>query len=65
MMDYHKAKEEYAECRQVSEQWEQKYGNKREQEPKSIRTRLKQNEEMVKQRERNHTFNDKKERRVR
>lgn len=43
-MEHHKAKPEYVEYRQASNVWEQKYDEGKEQQPKSIRVRLKQHE---------------------
>lgn len=55
LVEYQKAKAEYAWYMQAADNWEQRYGKQKEQQPKSILARLKQHEEQIKQRERNHT----------
>lgn len=53
LVEYQKAKAEYAEYRQASDDWERRYGEGNERQPKSILTRLKQHEDQIKKRERN------------
>lgn len=62
LMEYQKAKAEYTEYMQAVDNWEQKYGKRKEQQPKSILARLKQHEEQIKQKERNRTPVNKRDR---
>lgn len=53
LVEHEKSRAEYMWYRQAVSDWEQTYGEEREEQPKSIRARLKQHEEQIKQRERN------------
>lgn len=53
LVEYEKSRAEYTWYRQVASDWEQTYGADRKEQLKSIRVRLKQHEEHIKQRERN------------
>lgn len=55
LVEYQKAKAEYTEYMRAADNWEQRYGKRKEQQPKSVLARLKQHEEQIKQRERNRT----------
>lgn len=50
LVEYEKSRAEYMWYRQAASYWEQIYGESREEQPKSIRARLKQHEEQIKQR---------------
>lgn len=53
LVEHEKSRAEYTWYRQAVSVWERMYGGYREEKPKSIRARLKQHEEQIKQRERN------------
>lgn len=53
LVEHEKSRAEYAWYRQAVSDWKQTYGEGEEEQPKSIRARLKQHEEQIKQRERN------------
>lgn len=53
LVEYEKSRAEYAWYRQAASDWEQTYGEDRKEQPRSVRARLKQHEEQIKQRERN------------
>lgn len=50
LVEYEKSRAEYTWYRQAASDWEQTYGGGMEEQPKSIRARLKQHEEQIKQR---------------
>ncbi len=56
LVEHEKSRVEYTWYRQAVSDWEHIYGEGREEQPKSIRARLKQHEEQIKQRERNRSF---------
>lgn len=62
LVEYQKAKAEYTEYMQAADNWEQRYGKRKEQQPKSVLARLKQHEEQIKQRERNRPSVNKRDR---
>lgn len=53
LVEHEKSRAEYTWYKQAVSDWEQTYGGDREEQPKSIRARLKQHEEQIKQKERN------------
>ena len=53
LVEYEKSRAEYTWYRQAVSDWEQTYGEGRKEQPRSVRARLKQHEEQIKQRERN------------
>lgn len=53
LVEYEKSRAEYSWYKQAVSDWEQTYGGDREEQPKSIRARIKQHEDQIKQRERN------------
>lgn len=53
LVEHEKSRAEYAWYRRAVSDWEQTHGESRQEQPKSIRARLKQHEERIKQRERN------------
>lgn len=53
LVEHEKSRAEYTWYRQAVSDWEQTYGEGREEQPKSIRARLKQHEEQIKQKARN------------
>lgn len=53
LVEYEKSRAEYAWYRQAVSDWEQTYDEGRKEQPRSIRARLKQHEEQIKQRGRN------------
>lgn len=53
LVDYEKSRAEYEWYKCNVSDWERTFGKGREEQPKSIRARLKQHEEQIKQRERN------------
>lgn len=62
LVEYEKSRAEYMWYRQAASDWEQIYGEGREEQPKSIRARLKQHEEQIKQRECNRSSVQKRDR---
>lgn len=53
LVDHEKSRAEYEWYKCNVSDWERTYGKGREEQPKSIRARLKQHEEQIKQREYN------------
>ena len=53
LVEHEKSRAEYTWYRQAVSDWEQTYGEGRKEQPRSVRARLKQHEEQIKQRERN------------
>lgn len=53
LMEHEKSRTEYTWYRQAVSDWEQTYGEGRKEQPRSIRARLKQHKEQIKQRENN------------
>lgn len=62
LVEHEKSRAEYTWYRQAVSDWEQTYGEGRKEQPRSIRARLKQHEEQIKQRERNRSSVQKRDR---
>lgn len=62
LVEHEKSRAEYAWYRQAVSDWEQTYSKSREEQPKSIRARIKQHEEQIKQREPNRSSVQRKDR---
>lgn len=65
LVEHEKSRVEYTWYRQAASDWEQTYGEGRKEQPRSIRARLKQHKEQIKQREFNRSSVQRKDREAR